>query len=60
MPPKQHVDNEAAVHDLGQSLAGRPASDLAWIVEEAARLAVRSGKDAIDEIRLASALRNLG
>ncbi len=44
---------------IAARLAGRPASDLAWVVEEAARLAVRSGKNAIDEICLASALRNL-
>jgi cell division protease FtsH len=44
---------------IATRLAGRPASDLAWVVEEAARLAVRSGKTAIDEICLASAVRNL-
>jgi ATPase family protein associated with various cellular activities (AAA) len=44
---------------IAARLAGRPASDLAWVVEEAARLAVRSGKHAIDEICLARALRNL-
>jgi hypothetical protein len=40
-------------------IAGRPASDVVWVVEEAARLAVRSGKEVIDEICLASAVRNL-
>jgi ATP-dependent Zn protease len=44
---------------IAARLAGRPASDLAWVVEEAACLAVRSGKDAIDEICLALAVRNL-
>jgi hypothetical protein len=34
-------------------------SDAAWVVNEAARLAARGKKDAIDEIDLFSALRGL-
>ncbi len=44
---------------IAARLAGRPASDVAWLVEEAARLAVRAGKDAIDEISLAATVRSL-
>lgn len=37
-------------------LAGRPMSDVAWVVNEAARLAVRASKDAIDDISLYGAI----
>jgi ATP-dependent 26S proteasome regulatory subunit len=47
------------VHQLARKLTGRPMSDLAWIVNEAARLAARAKKDAIDEIDLFSALKRL-
>lgn len=40
-------------------LAGRPMSDAAWAVNEAARLAVKSGKDAIDDICLFGAVAKL-
>lgn len=40
-------------------LAGRPASDIAAVVEEAARIAAKSGKLAIDDLSLASALREI-
>lgn len=40
-------------------LAGRPTSDAAWVVNEAARLAVKSSKDAIDDICLFSAISRL-
>ena len=35
-----------------ERLAGRPMSDAAWVVNEAARLAVKSSKDEIDDICL--------
>jgi cell division protease FtsH len=44
---------------LATSLAGRPMSDIGWTVNEAARLAARAKKDAIDEIDLFSALKRL-
>ena len=40
-------------------LAGRPMSDAAWIVNEAARLAVKSSKDAIDDFCLFAAISKL-
>ncbi len=44
---------------IGARLARRPASDLAWVVDQAARLAVRAGRDAIDELLLARAAADL-
>lgn len=43
----------------GARLAGRPASDIAWVIEEAARIAVLGGKNAIDDLCLAAAIRSL-
>ena len=40
---------------IGRRLARRPASDLAWVVDQAARMTVRAGRDAIDELLLARA-----
>ena len=40
-------------------LARRPASDAVWVVNEAARLAVRSNQDAINDLLLARALHAL-
>lgn len=42
-----------------QRLAGRPMSDVAWAVNEAARLAVKSSKEAIDDICLFGAISKL-
>lgn len=42
-----------------QRLAGRPMSDVAWAVNEAARLAVKSSKEAIDDICLFGAVSKL-
>ena len=47
------------LNQLAAKLAGRPLSDIAWVVNEAARLAARAKKDAIDEIDLFSALKIL-
>lgn len=41
-------------------LARRPAADAVWVVNEAARLAVRGGHDAIDDLVLARAVQGLG
>ncbi|HLH90330.1 MAG TPA: AAA family ATPase [Xanthobacteraceae bacterium] len=54
--PRREIGNLA---DIAGRLAGRPMSDVAWIVNEAARIAARAGKDAIDDIDLLSALRSL-
>ena len=40
-------------------LAGRPLSDVAWAVNEAARLAVKGSKDKVDDISLFAAIAKL-
>jgi hypothetical protein len=52
--PHRDIPN---VKQLAAKLAGRPMSDVAWTVNEAARLAARGKKSAIDEIDLFSALK---
>jgi cell division protease FtsH len=50
------------IRNLGEisvRLAGRPISDVAWVVNEAARIAARAGKEAIDDLDLFAALKNL-
>lgn len=42
-----------------EALARRPMSDAAWVVNEAARIAVKSSKDAIDDICLFGAISKL-
>ena len=42
-----------------EQLACRPISDVAWVVNEAARITVKSSKDAIDDICLFSAISRL-
>jgi cell division protease FtsH len=54
--PHRDIPN---LRQLGVKLAGRPMSDIAWTINEAARLAARGKKDAIDEIDLFSALKRL-
>jgi ATPase family associated with various cellular activities (AAA) len=54
--PHREISNQSK---LAARLAGRPMSDTAWVVNEAARLAARAKKDAIDEIDLFSALKRL-
>lgn len=52
LPKDQNVD---AV-PLAKQLAGRPLSDVAFVVREGARLAARSGKDRLDQESLLVAL----
>lgn len=47
------------ISNLSDTLAGRPMSDTAWIVNEAARLAARAKKDMIEESDLSEALARL-
>lgn len=54
--PHRDIQN---LDELSDRLAGRPMSDVAWVVNEAARLTARARKDAIDEIDLFAALRRL-
>lgn len=50
---------EIDVEDVCQSLAGRALSDSAFVVREAARLAARAGKRALDDESLRTALQSL-
>jgi SpoVK/Ycf46/Vps4 family AAA+-type ATPase len=43
---------------LAKQLAGRPLSDVAFVVREGARLAARSGKDGLDQESLLAALHS--
>lgn len=47
------------IEAIARQLAGRPASDIDWVVNDAARMAAKSGKDAIDDICLFNALGRL-
>ena len=53
LPKESDVDSKP----LAQALAGRPLSDVAFVVREGARLAARSGKDRLDQASLLAALR---
>ncbi len=46
-----------AVH-FAKELAGRPLSDVAFVVREGARIAARSGKDRLDQFSLLAALHS--
>lgn len=52
LPTESDVDSKS----LARELAGRPLSDVAFVVREGARLAARSGKDRLDQASLLSAL----
>ena len=53
LPKESDVDSKP----LAQELAGRPLSDVAFVVREGARLAARSGKERLDQASLLAALR---
>jgi hypothetical protein len=53
LPQETDVDSKP----LAQELAGRPLSDVSFVVREGARLAARSGKEKLDQASLLSALR---
>lgn len=53
LPKESDVDSKP----LAQELAGRPLSDVAFVVREGARLAARSGKERVDQASLLAALR---
>src|SRR3546814_18453437 len=54
LPKESDVDSKP----LAQELAGRPLSDVAFVVREGARLAARSGKERLDQASLLAALRS--
>ena len=53
LPKEWDVDSKP----LAKELAGRPLSDVSFVVREGARLAARSGKEKLDQASLLSALR---
>ena len=53
LPKESDVD----ARPLAQALAGRPLSDVAFVIREGARLAARSGKERLDQESLLAALR---
>ena len=52
LPQESDVDSKP----LAKQLAGRPLSDVSFVVREGARLAARSGKEKLDQASLLSAL----
>jgi SpoVK/Ycf46/Vps4 family AAA+-type ATPase len=54
LPKATDVD----VHPLAKDLAGRPLSDVTFVVREGARLAARSGKDRLDQDSLLAAMHS--
>lgn len=53
LPKESDVDAKP----LAKELAGRPLSDVSFVVREGARLAARSGKEKLDQASLLSAMR---
>jgi cell division protease FtsH len=53
LPKEPDVNSKPLAH----ALAGRPISDVAFVVREGARLAARSGKERLDQTSLLEALR---
>jgi ATP-dependent Zn protease len=49
---------ELDIPALATGLAGRPLSDVAFVVREGARLAARSGRVSVDQASLTSAMRS--
>jgi len=54
LPKKSDVD----ARPLAKALAGRPLSDVTFVVREGARLAARSGRDQLDQDSLLAALHS--
>jgi cell division protease FtsH len=52
LPREPDVDSKP----LARELAGRPLSDVAFVVREGARLAARAGKDRLDQSSLLAAM----
>lgn len=44
---------------IASKLSGRPMSDVAWVANEAARIAARARKNEIDEIDFLAALKRI-
>ena len=56
---KVPTQGEIETHDVVKALIGRAVSDTAFVVREAARVAARAGKDALDTDSLRAALAGL-
>ena len=56
---KVPMEGEINTHSIVKALTGRALSDTAFVVREAARLAARAGKDAVDDESLRAALAGL-
>ena len=54
LPKEPDVDSKP----LAKELAGRPLSDVSFVVREGARLAARSGKDHLDQASLLAAMKS--
>ena len=54
LPKESDLDSKP----LAKELAGRPLSDVSFVVREGARLAARSGKEKLDQASLLAALRS--
>lgn len=54
LPKETDVDSKP----LAKELAGRPLSDVSFVVREGARLAARGGKDRLDQANLLAALKS--
>ena len=52
LPTEQDID----INLLAKKLAGRPLSDVSFVVREGARLAAKSGKNVIDNVSLSMAI----
>jgi SpoVK/Ycf46/Vps4 family AAA+-type ATPase len=50
------TEDDVDVEPLAKRLAGRPLSDVSFVVREGARLAARSGRETLDQVSLMSAL----
>ena len=53
------VANDVQVPDIAKHLEGRPLSDVAYVLKEAGRFAVKAGKETIDRVCMESALNTL-
>lgn len=54
------AESSIQTDELAELLKGRPMSDVAWIVNEAARFAVRLSRETIDQALLTEAISRLG
>lgn len=53
------TDSEINIDFFAEELAGKPLSDVAFLVQEGARLAAKSGKDLLDQESLEKALEKM-